>query len=156
MNLTEAQKISEEFIEKLRPYCLRVEVAGSIRRKKPDQIKDIDILCIYKDYEEIKNFVESLGKVKVSGKSKIQVETEKAVLDVYFATEDDWGSQILYLTGNNKQNVKMRSLAKNKFGWKLNQHGLFDGSGDLISSDEKGIFEMLELNYKEPWEREKR
>jgi len=39
----EAQKVKEF----LAPHCERIEIAGSIRRKKP-QIKDIEIVCIPK------------------------------------------------------------------------------------------------------------
>ena len=42
--LRAAQRFADELIAMLRPYCLRVEVAGSIRRGKA-RVKDIELLC---------------------------------------------------------------------------------------------------------------
>lgn len=45
--LREAETLAEECIDLLRPYCERIEIAGSIRRRRPD-VGDIEILCIPK------------------------------------------------------------------------------------------------------------
>ncbi len=40
-----ALKVAEALVEHLRPVCTRIEIAGSIRRLKPE-VKDIEIVCI--------------------------------------------------------------------------------------------------------------
>ena len=45
--LTEAQNIAEKLVDKLRPACERIEIAGSIRRQKAE-IGDIEIVAIPK------------------------------------------------------------------------------------------------------------
>jgi DNA polymerase (family 10) len=45
MNLSYAENIADRWIGTLTSYCQRVEIAGSIRRKKPD-VKDIEIVAI--------------------------------------------------------------------------------------------------------------
>ena len=50
MNLQQAQQIAERIKSELAPHCDRIEIAGSIRRKKPE-VKDIEIVCIPKPYE---------------------------------------------------------------------------------------------------------
>ena len=45
MKLEKAKAIANEVIERLRPYCSQIMVAGSVRRRKA-QVKDIDILLI--------------------------------------------------------------------------------------------------------------
>lgn len=50
MLFRDALIIAEEVKELLAPYCERIEIAGSIRRKKPEA-KDIEIICIPKPYE---------------------------------------------------------------------------------------------------------
>ena len=47
MKLAEAQKLTEEILDILRPLCERVEIAGSIRRKKAE-VHDVDIVLIPK------------------------------------------------------------------------------------------------------------
>ena len=44
MKYEEALKIAEEVKALLAPHCLRIEIAGSIRRKKPE-VKDIEIVA---------------------------------------------------------------------------------------------------------------
>lgn len=43
--LAEAQAVAEQFIRRIRDVCVRVEVAGSIRRQRPD-VGDIEIVAI--------------------------------------------------------------------------------------------------------------
>ena len=46
MTYTESKAIADSIIAEMRPYCERVEIAGSIRRKKQDGIKDLEIVAI--------------------------------------------------------------------------------------------------------------
>jgi DNA polymerase/3'-5' exonuclease PolX len=48
MELKRAREIAEKLVEKLAPYCERIEIAGSIRREKAE-VKDIEIVAIPKD-----------------------------------------------------------------------------------------------------------
>jgi DNA polymerase/3'-5' exonuclease PolX len=50
MKYQEALKIAQETVELLRPHCERIEIAGSIRREKPEP-NDIEIVAIPKPYE---------------------------------------------------------------------------------------------------------
>jgi DNA polymerase/3'-5' exonuclease PolX len=45
MELKRAQEIASQVITKLAPYCERIEVAGSIRRRRPF-VHDIDVVVI--------------------------------------------------------------------------------------------------------------
>ena len=45
MRLDEATAIAERVVEILRPHCDRIEVAGSVRRGKPE-VGDIEVVCI--------------------------------------------------------------------------------------------------------------
>lgn len=50
MHLVTAQKLANRLIELMQPHCVKVEIAGSIRRLKPE-VKDIEIVAIAKDYK---------------------------------------------------------------------------------------------------------
>lgn len=43
MNLEKAQTVGRQVVWRMRPYCERVEIAGSVRRKK-EEVKDIEIV----------------------------------------------------------------------------------------------------------------
>lgn len=45
--LAEAEQLAAEVVELLAPHCERIEVAGSIRRKRPT-IGDLEIVCVPK------------------------------------------------------------------------------------------------------------
>lgn len=50
MKLAQALAIAEKVKALLAPHCERIEIAGSIRRKKPD-VKDIEIVAIPKPFD---------------------------------------------------------------------------------------------------------
>jgi DNA polymerase/3'-5' exonuclease PolX len=52
MKLAEAKILAEEVKQNLAPYCERIEIAGSVRREKPDGIKDLELVAIPKFAEE--------------------------------------------------------------------------------------------------------
>lgn len=67
MSLRRARAVAAEMVEALRPYCHRVEVAGSIRRGR-EWIGDIEIVAIPKSslkQPDVDIFGEPLGKPKV-------------------------------------------------------------------------------------------
>jgi DNA polymerase (family 10) len=72
-------------------------------------------------------------------------------LDIEFVqNEDEWGSELLYFTGNKGLNIMLRGYAK-KRGLILNQHGLFQSNGRRIPVyTEKEIFEILGVDYIPP------
>lgn len=67
MSLRQARAVASEMVEALRPYCHRVEVAGSIRRGR-DWVNDIEIVAIPKSTlkaPDMDIFGEPLGKPTV-------------------------------------------------------------------------------------------
>ena len=47
MKLEDAEELAGEIVEHIHPFCERVEIAGSIRRKK-SEVRDIDLVLIPK------------------------------------------------------------------------------------------------------------
>lgn len=45
MKLEEATRLAGEALEELMPYCTRIEIAGGVRRRKPDP-HDIELVCV--------------------------------------------------------------------------------------------------------------
>lgn len=48
MRIYDARIIAERLVEEFRPFCDRIEIAGSIRRGVANEVKDIEIVCIPK------------------------------------------------------------------------------------------------------------
>ncbi|KAK4128864.1 hypothetical protein N657DRAFT_660406 [Parathielavia appendiculata] len=85
-------------------------------------------------------------------------------IDFLLVPESEYGAALIYFTGNDIFNRSMRLLASKK-GMRLNQNGLYKEimrgrnrvkvtEGELLEGrDEKRIFELLGVKWREPWER---
>ena len=155
MRLEQAQKLAQEIVDKILPYCERVEVAGSIRRKK-SEVRDIDLVLIPKPllwHRIIATLQRTMNaKVLKRGNSIAQLTIQGVNVDLYSATEQTWGALLLIRTGSMAHNIKLSKRALS-MGMKLSHKGLIK-DGKLIASTEKEIFEALDLSYVPPEERE--
>ncbi|KAL6873114.1 hypothetical protein J3F83DRAFT_732097 [Trichoderma novae-zelandiae] len=86
-------------------------------------------------------------------------------IDFLLVPETELGAALIYFTGNDMFNRSMRLLASKK-GLRLNQRGLYRDvlrgaasrtrgtEGELVErGDERRIFEILGVKWREPWER---
>lgn len=130
----------------------RVEVAGSFRRKKAT-IGDLDVIVVTKDSKGVAHAIVHLPMVKkvtAHGERKVSFDLESGLrVDVRFVGRDQWGSALLYFTGDKEHNIWLRKRAIDR-GWKLNEYGLFEGEKVIASREEKDIYEALGVGYVEP------
>lgn len=159
MKLEEAQRIAEGFCELIRPYCERVEIAGSIRRKK-ESCNDIDLVLIPRDPVKLYEFLaydHQHDMVVVKWGQKLASLTyQGAQVDLYFATPDTWATLLLIRTGSKENNIRLCKVAQaRRWSLKANGSGLFDALGNRIAGDsEESIYAALGLQYQQPEERE--
>lgn len=94
MEYTKAYEIAIRVKELLTPHCERIEIAGSIRRKKPE-VKDIEIVAIPKPYDTglfssgIATVINEWKKVKgeLPCKYTQRILPEGIKLDLFFAEQ---------------------------------------------------------------------
>jgi DNA polymerase/3'-5' exonuclease PolX len=139
MNLAHSQSFARKIVDWLSPYCHRLEIAGSIRRARP-QCADIDIVCIPKVTEEkdmlgsvlnrnnrclwfLKKYVAEYAAPAsaaprprfVSGGEKegkqCIIELPKCQLDLWFACEKTFASRLLMRTGSKEHNIWLATRA---------------------------------------------
>lgn len=166
MELEKAKAIANEVVDKLKPFCERIVVAGSIRRHK-SIVHDIDIVCIPANQGQFIEALKAMGKIEMGGEKLIRVKLPSIMLDIYIASPSTWATLLLIRTGSKEHNIKLCSRAKS-MGMKLHA----DGSGlfklveqksifgemppreERIAGDtEQSIFEALKLQYLEPEKR---
>ena len=80
-------------------------------------------------------------------------DTHYRRLDIKVYPRDEYGSALLYFTGSDQFNRKMRTDAE-EMGFKLSDHGLFKGDKKIRCETEEDVFKALKLPYKKPSERE--
>lgn len=133
-------------------------LAGSVRRFR-ETIGDIDVLVASgKPAPVIAAFtsLRSVAEVLAAGTTKASVRTEDALqVDLRVVEPASWGAALMYFTGSQAHNVRLRGLAQS-LGMKLNEYGLFKGERRVAGKTEKAVFSKLGLPYIVPELREDR
>lgn len=154
MRLEEAKQLAEQFVSEITPFCEKIRIVGSIRRKK-NEVRDVDLVLIVKDWL---NFTAKLRQISskylIDGPQQKRVIYKGEQVDLYLADQQTYEPLILIRTGSMSHNIKLSTIALRK-GMKLTHHGLVKrGEEDkIIASTEKEIFEVLDLPYRKPEER---
>ncbi|KKM23407.1 hypothetical protein LCGC14_1615530 [marine sediment metagenome] len=155
MELENALVIANEVVDKVKPFCKKVMIAGSIRRKRR-HVNDVDIVLIPGDAWHLYEVIQKLKESQIAAGSKIERFIYKSLnIDLYYATSTNWATLLLIRTGSKENNRRLCGIAKAK-DWHLfaDGMGLMDENNDRIAGDtEESIYEALGLPYQEPEER---
>ena len=103
MNYKSARRIADSIVEQLKPYCKRIEIAGSVRRKK-EEVKDIEI-CIIPDNKQLITLAKVINKSRrikggMINKYSQRMLPEGIKLDIFMANADTWGLIYAIRTGS--------------------------------------------------------
>ena len=167
--ITQIREYIYDIFQKLDPNLV-FDICGSFRRKRPTS-NDIDLLVTSYEYksDNLKKIVEELTKQKfiieqLSGEDSITKfmglckynNSEIRRLDIRYVDIESFFPAYLYFTGSYEFNERMRGIAKRQ-NYKLNEYGLYklDGNKERLIKiySEKDVFDILGMNYLEPWER---
>lgn len=153
----QALEIAERTKAQLAPHCYRIEIAGSIRRKKPE-IGDIEIVAIPKPFNiglfesGIATVVKQWEKVKgeLPCKYTQRILPEGIKLDLFFAESENWGNIFATRTGSANYSHLVLASQWVSLGYK-SEGGYLSYEGKKIAiREEKDLFKLLGLEYKEP------
>jgi len=154
-----ALNIAEEIVSQLKKsrYIDKIEVAGSIRRRK-ETIGDIDILTTSSNPNKVMDYFTKLDKVKqilARGPTKATVIYNNIEVDLRVLKPEEFGSALQYFTGSKEHNIKLRKIAISQ-GYKLNEYGLFKNEKRVAGKTEEEIYQKLGLKIMPPELREDR
>jgi DNA polymerase/3'-5' exonuclease PolX len=165
-----ARNRAEEILHAIQPACHQAEIAGSIRRQRP-QVHDIDIVAwpITQPINKVDlfgNIIEQgltmedlLEALYGAGVDDLQVGS-KTVKGVYrgirvelYLTEPDgsnWGALLQMRTGSEEFNISLCERAI-KLGLKYKAgYGVYRGEERIDVGTEAGIFEALMIDNIDP------
>ncbi|MBA7672485.1 hypothetical protein ES703_80662 [subsurface metagenome] len=171
MELERAKAIAEEVKSLLEPGCERIEIGGSIRRRKPD-VGDIELLAIPKyvagvdqlDKEIGALFIQRLlcyrrnkrGRITYGPKNKLLLHIPTGIgVDIFSTTEECWPVALVVRTGGKQTNIRI-SMAAQEMGYQFHAYGSGFSTlqGEIVCRSEREVFEAVGLPYREPWERD--
>ncbi len=147
--------------------AVKFEVCGSYRRRTPDS-GDIDVMVTHRfsnnkvimDYlVQCPIITDTLAKGDKKFRGYCILPSNGKVMkhrriDIELVTPIQYPYALLYFTGSKNHNILMRDKARGK-GWKLNEKGMHELTTNtpIIVKTEREIFDLLNVPYKEPWER---
>ncbi|MCK5161278.1 MAG: DNA polymerase/3'-5' exonuclease PolX [Candidatus Aureabacteria bacterium] len=156
--LEEAEKLMAELKKKAGKKINRMEIAGSLRRRK-EIIGDIDFVAGSSQSEPVMDAFSSLSQVDeviAKGPTKTSVKLKSGInADIRIVPDKKYPYALHHFTGSKEHNTAMRALSKSK-GLKMNEYGLFNGDKNISCKDEKEIFSKLGLSFIPPELREDR
>ena len=162
MLLSKALAVGEELAASLRdhPAALRVELAGSARRRA-DDVKDLDIVAAAADPAALVEHFCSLNAVDLvhsSGEAGAKALTHSGLpVDLRIVPEEAFGNLLQHFTGSGKHNEALRTAAV-KRGLHVSEYGIADDtSGESIAcATEEEVYERLGMQWIPPELRENR
>jgi len=169
-----AEEVANEVVKLLEPYCERIAIAGSIRRRIPE-VGDIEILAVPK-YGGLSCHVNLLdqeildlmhcgildfrlnkrGRRAFGQKNKLLVHLPSGLaVDVFSTDEQCWPVALVIRTGGAETNRRIAAAAIRK-GWHLQAYGagFSTPQGDVVCKSERDVFELVGLPYLLAEERE--
>jgi DNA polymerase (family X) len=174
--LAKADAIAGKISDALRPFCDRLEIAGSIRRRRPT-VNDIDLVLLPKpgQLEALRARCEKNAlRIQANGLQNLilflpypPAGREGLQLDVWIArprdadlistTPSNWGSLLLCRTGSKEHNIFLLDRARD-LGLRWNTYeGVYDRTGFCLACEtEESIFAALKLDFIRPEKRERK
>lgn len=164
MEYEKALEIAERTLELIRPHCKRAEIAGSIRRRKPE-VKDIEIVAIAKPYErgllrdlyesDLATVINQWEKVKgemIYGKIKNtqRILPEGIKLDLFFATPENWG--LIYAIRTGSADYSHMALARGwvRQGYRSKGGYLMKDGVQINVFEEEDLFRLIKIPFIAP------
>ncbi len=177
--LDDAERLAADLVGLLEPHCVRIVVAGSVRRRKL-RVHDVELLyepIIEQELDMLGDLINTrdlmdpaltqlleAGTLSPRGaygpKNKYLRHTETEIaLDVFSSGPENWGMTTVIRTGSREFNIAIMSRFK-KMGHEGHAYGgvtLFaadpERRQEVECPDEQAVFDLLGLPYIEPQDR---
>ena len=169
--LSDALFVAERLVDRLSIYCQRIEIAGSVRRKKSG-VGDIELVAIPRfetdlfgassDIHLLDVFDwECVGRIVKGGHKYKQIELEEGVnLDLFIVTPPaQWGVQFMIRTGSAE--FSHRLVTPRKHGglmpsnYRVKDGAIWSNSHIIATPEEQDVFDLIGIPFIDPVARTK-
>lgn len=174
-----AEVVATTLVSELAESCERIQVAGSIRRRRPD-VGDIELLCVPKAgppnifgepvptctlFDSVSEATRELmgkkvltlrksvdGKTAFGGQNKLMVHLATGIpVDIFSVPAENWGMALLVRTGPADYCREVMWRFQN-LGMTGHAYGGVHGRGgeELQCPDEETVYDLLQWPWKDP------
>ena len=166
--LGEAFVYAKSIVDDLSPFCLRIAIAGSIRREKPE-VHDVEVVMIPNPAMswQMSGFVLANYKIlkgSIPAGKYMQIKIYEGFnADLFVARKSNWGLIYLIRTGSADFNkslfVRLNEKGYTSMEGVLTRIELNCGSTEdeeifIDTPEERDVFKYAELDFIEPKDRE--
>lgn len=161
ISLAAAEVEAQTIVDGISPYCTRIEIVGSIRRRK-ENVNDIDIALVWEGAGfGLLTFFKKHGILKSTGGDRIikfKWPPMQIPVQLFQTNAAGWPSELLIRTGSKDHNIRMCARAL-RMQFKLSVgKGLIDERRYPYQpipgiETEHDIFQALGMEYVEPKDR---
>jgi DNA polymerase/3'-5' exonuclease PolX len=178
MKLSAVQPIAADLIKQMQHYCHRCEIAGSIRRQKPE-VKDIEIVAIprweditppgslFADMQQVNrlyHWARNLSgiywlkpgtqaivpwNIKEDGKYWRGLLPHDIKLDLFIAAPDNWGIIFAIRTGSAEFTQALVTHAA-RIGYPCKEGYIRRAGQPVPTPEERDVFDLLGVEWIEP------
>jgi DNA polymerase/3'-5' exonuclease PolX len=155
LKYADAKIIADDVVAQLAPYCERIEIAGSVRRKC-EEVGDIEIVCIRRGKDLIKfaDIVDSWGKIRGEVIGKYCARTYRHIqIDLFMCDAKNWGYIFAIRTGSAFFSHNVLAKAWVAHGYRGIEGSLCNGGKPVEVREEKELFAMIGVPWVEPEKR---
>jgi DNA polymerase (family 10) len=165
MDLTIAEIRAKTIVDQLAPFCSRIEIAGSIRRRQP-QVGDIDL--VIEPLPGKRRYIRERclswrPQLLQDGQINLVFSLKETQVDIFFSDEPgadlfseptNFGSLLVCRTGSKEFNVALCDRAKDR-GLHWNPYrGVIEHGRVIACATEEAVFKALGLAWIKPEDRE--
>lgn len=163
IELAVADEIATDVLGRLAPFCERIAVAGSVRRRCPD-VGDIEVVAIplteqvglwadcVERHHGFREVVNSWARVKgdATGKYTQRLLSSGVKLDLFMATPRNWGLIMAIRTGSAEYSHRVLAA-----GWVRNGYMSVDGhlcrqGRQVDTPEEEDVFRLAGVDWVSP------
>jgi DNA polymerase (family 10) len=159
-----AINIANQLVAELKPHCERIEIAGSLRRKKKE-VGDIELVLIPKPYEIglfCSGIAMVLGQYKnVKGqlnygacKYTQRIHTSGMKIDIFMPTKNNWGNILAIRTGSDGFSFGVLAYGWKKAGFTSVDGYLTKDGMQYFAPEEEDFFRLCGVAWRPPEQRE--
>jgi DNA polymerase/3'-5' exonuclease PolX len=167
MEISQALAIAERVKAELAPFTERIEIAGSVRRRKP-QVKDIELVVIPRRVvsdlfgdetavaQDFCTVVNRWAKIKgePTGRYTQRLLPDGINLDLFIVDADTWGLTLAIRTGSADYSAHVLGARWAALGYTSHESVLYRYGRPTYIREEADLFTLLGLPWADPYDRE--